>query len=161
MLSWFSRGSGSIIMACGNERPLRTRNSRQLSNLAESLPSSWMMGKSLCTSSPNRRIGIAKGLSAWSTAAPPACDTLPWVVHARAQRGTATLCGHPGARAGAAQHGSCWGCTRAVDRAGEDREPGDVRGMLGKRRLGRRPGLYSTCRVTAGVKSTGLEGQQS
>ena len=29
-----------IIIACGSERPLKTRNSRQLSNLAESLPSS-------------------------------------------------------------------------------------------------------------------------
>jgi hypothetical protein len=30
-----------------------------------------------------------------STSAPPACDTLPWGVHARAQRGVATLCGAP------------------------------------------------------------------
>jgi hypothetical protein len=49
-----------------------------------------------------------------STSAPPACDTLPWVVHARAQRGAAPPCGPPGARAGAAQRCACRGWTRAA-----------------------------------------------
>src|SRR5436309_1768151 len=49
MLSWLVHGSGIIIMtACGNERPASTSNSRQLSNIAESLPSVFMIGKSIC-----------------------------------------------------------------------------------------------------------------
>src|SRR5438132_7787669 len=40
MLSWLVHGSGIIIItACGRERPPSTSNSRQLSNIAERLPS--------------------------------------------------------------------------------------------------------------------------
>ena len=43
-----AHGSGIIMTtACASGRPERTRNSRQLSNMAESLPSSWMTGLSL------------------------------------------------------------------------------------------------------------------
>ena len=41
------------MTAWGKERPLKAKNSRQLSNLAESLPSSWMIGKTFFRSSPN------------------------------------------------------------------------------------------------------------
>src|SRR3972149_8736971 len=55
MLSCFDHGSGIIIMtAWGRERPASTRNSGQWSNMAEALPSGWMMGRSLGTSSPKR-----------------------------------------------------------------------------------------------------------
>src|SRR5215469_6154782 len=45
MLSWFSHGSGIIIIiTCGNSRPVITSISTQLSNCAESLPSVLMTG---------------------------------------------------------------------------------------------------------------------
>ena len=54
MLSCFCHASGIIIItACGSERPVRTSSSSALSNLAESLPASSMIGSSLSTSSPN------------------------------------------------------------------------------------------------------------
>ena len=117
------------------------------------------------TASEVVRIGISKGLSAGtsgarlrSTSAPPACATLPWVVHARARHGAATLCGHPGARAGAAQRCSCWGWTRAGwERGGPSGVPWNA--GFGKGSQGR-PGLYSACRAAAGIRSTGLEGHQ-
>ena len=54
MLSCLVHGSGIIIIiACGNERPARTSSSRQLSNMAESLPSVQTTGRIFLMSSPN------------------------------------------------------------------------------------------------------------
>ena len=48
MLSCLVHGSGIIIIiACGSERPASTSSSRQLSNIAESLPSVQMIGQHL------------------------------------------------------------------------------------------------------------------
>ena len=41
------------MMACGKERPASVSISRQLSNIAESLPSVLMTGKTFLMSSPN------------------------------------------------------------------------------------------------------------
>ena len=54
MLSWPAHGSGIIISsACGSERPVMTRNSRTLSNVAVSLPPSRMTGSTFRRSSPS------------------------------------------------------------------------------------------------------------
>ena len=54
MLSWPAHGSGIIIRsAWGSERPVITRNSRTLSNVAVSLPPSRMTGSTFCRSSPS------------------------------------------------------------------------------------------------------------
>ncbi len=54
MVSSPDHGSGIIIMmACGSERPVSTSISSTLSNMAESLPASSMMGRILRMSSPN------------------------------------------------------------------------------------------------------------
>jgi hypothetical protein len=53
MLSWLAQGSGIIIiMAWGRDRPANTRNSRQLSNMAESDPSVSTTGRRRFKSSP-------------------------------------------------------------------------------------------------------------
>ena len=55
MLSWFDHGSGIIIIiACGSERPARTRSSSVLSNIAESLPFGLTIGRIFFVSSPKR-----------------------------------------------------------------------------------------------------------
>ena len=47
-------GSGIIIIiACGNDRPASTSNSRALSNMAESLPLSSIIGRTFWRSAPN------------------------------------------------------------------------------------------------------------
>ena len=54
MLSWFCHGSGIIIrIACGSDRPVMTRNSSTLSNVAVSLPPSRMTGRIFFRSSPS------------------------------------------------------------------------------------------------------------
>ncbi len=54
MLSWPAHGSGIIIRsAWGSERPVMTRNSRTLSNVAVSLPPSRITGSTLFRSSPS------------------------------------------------------------------------------------------------------------
>src|SRR3989338_10496719 len=53
MVAWFDQGSGIIIMtACAIGRPESTRNSRQLSNIAEYEPSSRITGRTFLMSLP-------------------------------------------------------------------------------------------------------------
>ena len=61
-VSWPGHGSGIIIrMACGSERPVMTRNSSTLSNVAVSLPPSRMIGRIFFRSSPSS-VGLEQRL---------------------------------------------------------------------------------------------------
>ena len=61
--SWSAPGSGIIIiMACGRDRPDRTRSPGTLSNIAESEPSGSMTGRSFLRSSP-KSVGFEQRLA--------------------------------------------------------------------------------------------------